>query len=185
MKQLKMLRPNQPLLPRKLPQGYTYDTFHGTDAEIEDWLCICRYGLIDEGAAAETFTSTIVAYPDLNPKRDLIFVLDEKGERVATIAAVLHGSDQGYIHMVAAKPSCRGKGIGHAMLYHALEMLISRGATYVTLTTDDFRLPAMKTYLDAGFLPVIYHDPDSDMKARWDAVIETLQYPSVSYITEI
>ena len=79
--------------------------------------------------------------------------------------------------MVAALPEVRGKGIGHAMLRYALAMLEERGCTYTVLTTDDFRLAAIKTYLDAGFAPVIEQDPESDVYARWESVLKDMQYP--------
>ena len=87
--------------------------------------------------------------------------------------------------MVAALPECRGKGIGHAMLSFALEIMEAAGSTHAVLTTDDFRLPAIKTYLDGGFRPVLYHDPESDMRERWDAVIAALRYEPVDYIREV
>ena len=86
-------------------------------------------------------------------------------------------------------PVVRGKGIGHAMLSRGLEMLCQRTASEsmpdgpeILLTTDDFRLAAIKTYLDAGFLPVLVSDPESDMRARWDAVFSALHYPPVPFL---
>ncbi len=190
MKQLKMLRPfGGRVTPRDLPTGYRFADFAGTEAEIEDWLAICRHGLLpaptpDGDAERAHYLNAIQNYPDLVPARDLFFVVAPDGTRVATSAAVLHGNE-GYIHMVAADPSCRGLGIGHAMLARALADLSARGATHVTLTTDDFRLPAIKTYLDAGFRPVLWHDDESDMRARWDAVIAGLSYEPVEYFEEI
>ena len=78
--------------------------------------------------------------------------------------------------MVAAAPEVRGRGIGHAMLRFALSMLERRGCTYTVLTTDDFRLAAIKTYLDADFVPVIEQDPESDVRARWESVLARLHY---------
>ena len=185
MKQLKMLRPQGPLKVKHLPQGYTYQDYQGTDEEMQDWLTICRHGLIDECADVGAFLLSIVTYPDLDPKRDLFFVVNPQGRRVATTAAVLHTGGEGYIHMVAALPESRGQGIGHAMLYHALQRLQMRGSAYTTLTADDHRLAAIKTYLDAGFLPVVYHDPNSDMRQRWDDVIAQLGYMTISYVEEV
>ena len=65
-----------------------------------------------------------------------------------------------------------------------LEELQARACPVVTLTTDDHRLAAIKTYLDAGFRPVLRYDPDSDMRARWDAVIAALGYEPVAYLQE-
>ncbi len=191
MKQLKMLRPyGGKVTDRPLPDSYRFADYTGNEAEVEAWLTICRHGLLPDtppegGADRDWFVQTIEQHPDLTPMRDLFFVLDPDGTPVATSAAVLHPGGEGYIHMVAALPACRGLGIGHAMLARALTDLSARGATHITLTTDDFRLAAIKTYLDAGFRPVLWHDPDSDMRARWDAVIAALMYEPVAYVTEM
>lgn len=185
MQQLKMLRYQEAVTPRPLPEGYRYELYQGTDGEIRDWVTICRHGLLPEDGDRAYFKSAILDYPDLTPEKDLFFVVDGDGRRVATSASVCHKNGEGYLHMVAALPECRGLGIGHAMLAHALEIMEVRGCTHATLTTDDFRLPAIKTYLDAGFRPVIYHDPDSDMRERWDRVIAALCYEPVAYVSEI
>lgn len=176
MKQLKMRRERAPVAVRELPQGYAYEFYQGSAEQIADWLQICHGALLPDQNES-WFTSTILQYPDLCPERDLFFVIEQgTGKRVATTAAVCHGQE-GYIHMVAALPEIRGKGIGHAMLRYALAMLEERGCTYTVLTTDDFRLAAIKTYLDAGFAPVIEQDPESDVYARWESVLKDMQYP--------
>ena len=71
------------------------------------------------------------------------------------------------------------------MLAYALEKLEARNCTYSILTTDDFRLAAIKTYLDAGFRPVLWADSESDQRARWDAVIAQLGYEPVAYFDEV
>ncbi len=190
MKQLLMLRIGGTVNDRTLPDGYRFEYYTGTAEEVTDWISICRHGLLPEGPPAsgadrDWFASAIEGYRDLVPERDLFFVVTPDGKRVATSAAVLHPNDEGYIHMVAAKPVCRGCGIGHAMLSRALTDLTARGATHVTLTTDDYRLAAIKTYLDGGFRPVLWHDPDSDMRARWDAIIAALGYEPVEYFEDV
>ena len=149
MQQLMMLRPAAPVTPRPLSAGYAFVPFGGTQAEISDWLTVCAAGLLPN-TDAHWFEDSIRNYPDLDPARDLFFVTDAGGARIATSAAVRHADGTGYIHMVGALPACRGKGIGHAMLAHALEELQARACPVVTLTTDDHRLAAIKTYLDAG-----------------------------------
>ncbi len=176
MKQLKMRRLGAPVQPRALPDGYAYEFYSGSAEQITDWLELCHGALIPD-KSENWFTSTILEYPDLCPMQDLFFVVEQRtGKRVATTAAVCH-RQEGYIHMVAAAPEVRGRGIGHAMLRYALAMLEERGCTYTVLTTDDFRLAAIKTYLDAGFAPVIEHDPESDVSQRWEHVLTELRYP--------
>lgn len=86
--------------------------------------------------------------------------------------------------MVQAMDSERGKGLGHAMANLAIAVFRERGLEEAILTTDDWRLPAIKTYLDAGFLPVIYETPEHDMEKRWDEVLKQLKYGAVEYILE-
>ena len=121
MKQLKMCRPSGPVAPCALPEGYTYAPYTGAAEEISDWLAICANGLLPDQAPS-WFESSILKYPDLNPTRDLFFVVDPAGHRVATSAAVSHKNGEGYIHMVGSLPCCRGRGIGRAMLAKALPL---------------------------------------------------------------
>lgn len=185
MKQLKMRRASSPVAARALPEGYRMVSFAGTQAEITDWLAIVAEGLVPVDDGEAVFDRYIRNWKDLTPEEDLFFVIDPAGKRVATIAAVRHPDESGYVHMVGSLPECRGRGIGHAMLAHALGVIESRGVTHTILTTDDYRLPAIKQYLDAGFRPVLWHDSDSDMTARWDKVMETLGYRPVEYLDEL
>ena len=191
MRQLKMLRRSAEVKPRVLPEGYTYCGYDRSEEQLTQWLDMCFKGQLlpenppESGNYRDWFKVTVLDYADLNPDEDIIFILDPAGVAVASICAVKHGEEQGYIHMVAASPASRGKGIGHAMLAAALEKLEARGCTYSILTTDDFRLAAIKTYLDAGFRPVLWSDPESDQRARWDAVIAELGYEPVEYLDEV
>lgn len=185
MKQLKMRRPSSPVAAVPLPDGYRIIPFAGTQGEITEWLGIVAEGLVPVEDGEAVFDRYIRNWRDLTPEEDLFFVADPAGKRVATIAAVRHPDRTGYIHMVGSLPVCRGLGIGRAMLAYALEQIEARGVTHTILTTDDYRLPAIKLYLDAGFRPVLWQDPDSDMAARWDKVIETLGCCPVEYLAEL
>lgn len=184
MKQLKMARDNSPVEKRALPEGYSYEFFDGSDKAINDWLEIVANGLMGD-SRVEAFHACITNYPDAVPEKDLFFVVDPNGRRVATSTSIKHANGEGYVHMVANIPECRGLGIGHAMLSFGISILLERGCEKTVLTTDDFRLAAIKTYLDGGFKPVLWNDDESDMKARWDAVIKELGYTkTVEYIDE-
>ncbi len=103
MQQLMMLRPAAPVTPRPLPAGYAFVPFGGTQAEISDWLTVCAAGLLPN-TDAHWFEDSIRNYPDLDSARDLFFVTDAGGARIATSAAVRHADGTGYIHMVGALP---------------------------------------------------------------------------------
>lgn len=179
-----MLRPSAPVIPHALPEGYRILPYGESEVEIADWGTIVAEGLIKVENSADAFDRYIVHWRDLQPAEDLFFVVDPSGKRVATIVGLRCAEGHGYIHMVGSLPECRGRGIGHAMLAHALTHIEELGVTHTVLTTDDHRLPAIKQYLDAGFLPVLRHDPDSDMAVRWDKVIGSLGYRQVEYLPE-
>ena len=94
------------------------------------------------------------------------------------------GTVSGYLHMVAAIPEYRNLGLGHAMLSYSVSLAEERSVDACTLTTDDYRLPAIKNYLVGGFRPVIYPDPDSDMRMRWSDVAEKLGFADLNFIEE-
>ena len=185
MKQLKMVRYSAPVRERTLPEGWNFAFYGGSSEERADWITICRDGLFGEKTNEESFEKYIVRWRDLVPEKDLFFVVNAEGRRVATTAYVRYAEGTGYLHCVGSLSETRGRGVGHAMLAHALQMGEARGVPYTVLTTDDHRLAAIKTYLDAGFLPVLYNDPDSDMRARWDKVLTDLHYAPVEYLSDI
>ena len=180
--QLKMKRFSAPVKERPLPDGFSFKNFDGSEKEIAEWVRLCNFGLME--ATHETFFETVGNFPNVVATRDCFFVLDGEGNYIATSTAVATPEGVGLVHMVASDPNVRGKGIGHAMLAHTLSMLEERGMKTVELRTDDWRLAAVKTYLDAGFLPVLLNDPESDHATRWDKVRETLSYPTVEYVAE-
>ena len=167
---------------RPLPDGYRYAPFCGTPADVADWKRIIMEKPAPPDGADSCYHLMIEIYPDCVAERDIHFIENPNGERVATITTITHKDGTGYVHMVKAKESERGRGLGHAMARYALRVFEERGLSRVILTTDDYRLPAIKTYLDAGFRPVIYHDPESDMAARWEAILTGLGYSDVETI---
>ena len=134
--------------------------------------------------ADSCYHNMIELFHDIDMDKDIHFVVNANGERVATITLITQSDGIGYVHMVQAMDSERGKGLGHAMANLAIAVFRERGLEEAILTTEDWRLPAIKTYLDAGFLPVIYETPEHDMEKRWDEVLKQLKYGAVEYILE-
>jgi mycothiol synthase len=64
------------------------------------------------------------------------------------------GEEVGYLHMVGAHPDYSGWGLGYAVSLAALLQMRADGKLKSVLETDDFRLPAIKTYLKLAFQPV-------------------------------
>lgn len=180
MEQL-VMQANAPFAPAKkaLPEGYRFVLFRECEKDIADWKTIIMAPPAPLDGADSCYHLMIEIYPDLNKDTDITFIEDAAGERVATITTITHKDNTGYVHMVKAKENQRGKGLGHRMAEYALQVFAERGIEQVILTTDDFRLPAIKTYLDAGFYPVVHGGCDSEINRRWDKVLENLGYPPV------
>ncbi len=184
MKQLKMIHIGTEITEHPLPEGYSYELFDGSEAAINDWLSICSNGLTPNSDLIH-FQRCILEEPSILPQRDVFFVLDKNGKRVATSTCTERAEGFGGVHMVAVSPECRGLGIGHSLITHTVSLLAKRGYEAVGLTTDDFRLSAVKVYLDAGFCPYLWQDSESDMKGRWESVIAALGYKGkVEFIEE-
>ena len=74
---------------------------------------------------------------------------------------------EGRIDYMAADPRFSGKAIGYAVCAGVTRRLLERGYKTAVLWTDDWRLPAIITYMKVGFEPVMYRE---DMQPRWEAV---------------
>jgi len=87
---------------------------------------------------------------------DNLFFIFDKETPVATVGVVEKGTDNkktGWYHMVAVKNSARGKGLGEILGKIALLKIKELGYESAMLSTDDYRIPAIKTYLKLGFKP--------------------------------
>ena len=186
MKQLKMIRPKGAPFQRTLPDGFSFAFFNEGRAALDAGCDICRgAGMVKSLENEEVFNKVIRSVKGIDPEKDLFFVVAPNGQKIATSALVTNKEkNSGYLHMVAAIPDFRNIGLGYAMLSFALNIAEERGLDFCLLTTDDYRLPAIKNYLVGGFRPVIYEDPESNMRERWLAVAEKLGFGELDFIEE-
>ncbi len=70
--------------------------------------------------------------------------------------------------MVACHEAARGKGYGTLLNQIAVAVLKKEGMSTAYLTTDDWRIPAIKSYLRAGFIPDLSTD---DFQNRWASIL--------------
>jgi len=59
----------------------------------------------------------------------------------------------GYVHYVGVRVSERGRRLGEVITRRVLVHFVAAGLDEAVLETDDFRLPAVRTYLRLGFVP--------------------------------
>ena len=71
--------------------------------------------------------------------------------------------------MVSVADTERGKGLGTILCAIGEKHLYDNGIEMATLTTDDYRIPACKSYLRAGWVPVNH---DTDMVIRWTRIMK-------------
>ncbi len=176
MKQLKMIRKKGTVTKRELPVGYSFVLFENWESDVDAWSNICRAAsMVKTDNNREAFDKIIMTVKGIEPEKDLFFVVDPNGRKVAT-STLIHNKEKntGYLHMVAAIPDVRNLGIGHAMLSHAMKMAEQRSIDSCSLTTDDYRLPAIKNYLCGGFVPVLYGGEHKEMRERWSEVAKKL-----------
>jgi GNAT superfamily N-acetyltransferase len=107
------------------------------------------------------------------------FIVDDRGVAVATISAWydrhFKGGEWGRVHWVATRRAYQRRGLMRAGLSHTLRTL-AQWHERAMLTTQTARLPAIKLYLDFGFVPDLSTDQDC---AAWRSVRENLKHPAL------
>jgi len=181
MKQLMMIHRMEEIRTAPVKEGWHIRTFRPGEEKI--WQDICRHGLVDANDS-DPWSWAITARENLVPEKDLFFACREDDVPMATTIGYVRPNGVGDIHMVACHADARGNKLGEALLAHAMAKLKTEmpGENRITrLTTDDWRLPAIKGYIRAGFLPVLY---DDDMEERWGKVLAQLGFSGIPMATE-
>jgi mycothiol synthase len=170
--QLRMYRPNLDGLETIIPsEGYQIRTYMDGDEAMWAEIVESAFGSKWD---AERCRRELTSLPQFHPEG--LFFATYNDSPVGTACAWTQSPDEtksGFIHMVGVLPEHRGRRLGYALCLSVLHFFSERGFQQVSLHTDDFRLPAIKTYLKLGFKPEYI---DDDHKARWDNVFEKLVY---------
>ncbi len=172
-----MSRPHMRGIPQMpMPAGYGIRPM--TVDDIGLWTDIWRdaepYLTIKDGLFREEFGDD----PGAVPRRCFI-VTDSRGLGVGTISAWynrdFHGRDAGRIHWVAVRPRFQGKGVGKAMMTHAMNCLAEwHDNCYLVTTTE--RTGAIALYLGFGFEPDMR---TANARSTWAGLNSKLKHPSV------
>lgn len=168
--QLNMIHRKLGELPEiEAPEGYGLRTWLPGDEAA--WAEIMNTGV---GVwNVEWVRERLLDQPQFAP--DQVFFATHEGRAVGSACAWRLEPDErkkGYLHMVCALPEHRGQGIGRLVTLAVLHWFRDHGFEEVWLSTDDHRIPAIKSYLRLGFEP---HIPDDAFRARWDAVFEQIK----------
>ncbi len=170
--QLQMIWPERlldsPPVPQ-LPERYLLRCY--TDADEAGYLEL----MAKAGLHGWDYQRLAQVLPTILPDGLFVVVYRPTGKLVATAMAQHtptelhpHGGQLGW---VAGDPEHSGQGLGMAVCAAVVARLIRAGYRRIYLCTDDFRLPALKTYLKLGFEPFLFTE---GMAQRWDQVYEKL-----------
>ena len=169
--QLKMARHSLENLPTlQCPEGYHIRTYQQGD-EIY-WARIMDSVFVDKGRTTQDAFTEVINQPNFDPD-GFCFVIHEDIP-IGTACAwkeSLHGKPIGYIDMLAVLPEHTGRKLGKWLTVFLLHYFKARCMASVMLDTDDFRLPAIKNYLNLGFVPVYAGE---NHRLRWQNIFKKL-----------
>ena len=155
----------------KLPEGYALRQYEPADADAH--VALMRragFGHWDSEELA-------AAIPNIPPGGFFLVEHRATGRVVATAMAWHNPSDLhpygGELGWVAGDSQHKGKHLGLAVCAAATRRFLECEYREIYLKTDDFRLPAIKTYLRLGYQPLMFRD---GMAARWEKVHRQLDW---------
>ena len=141
-----------------LPAGFHYEMYRPGDRDA--WI-----GIEKSAKEFETYEQGLDAWKRYYEGRDdelvnrMVFVVNEKGEKVATATAFydIRGIDQsadGWLHWVAVRREDQGKGLSKPLISHVIQIMKALGQTHCKIPTQTTTWVAVKVYLDLGFRPI-------------------------------
>jgi len=170
-----MAKPDLDALPGvSLPPGYEVRSYLPGDGR--HWRRILAESFAGD-PARYSFDRIMRSDPAFQPER--VFFLTWGVTPVATAGAYYRPhvrTDASMIHYVAVRPAHQGKRLGYWVTLAALRRMVEEGFGAAWLSTDDFRLPAIRTYLNLGFEPWLVHE---NQRARWRDVFTELGRPEL------
>ena len=169
-KQLHMVHRNLGRLPDiKITEGYELRTYQAGDEQV--WADIMNTGIGEW--TAEKCRENLTSKPQFLP--DGLFFVTFQGKPVGSACCWRRSADEwkvGWLHMVCVLPEHRSKQLGHILNLAVLHYFRNRGFKEVWLSTDDFRIAAIKSYVRIGFEPNIF---DQSHAERWKAVLQQIR----------
>ena len=157
-------------LPAEMPEPRTGRLRHAVETDADE-LAVLLMAAFDEAWDADRARAELLATADV--VRTWV-VEDPQGRLVATASERLlreEYPDSGYLHWLATAPEVRGAGLGSLVTRACLAGFAGRGLQKAVLETEDFREPAVRTYLLLGFVPEYRND---DERLRWSALFPRL-----------
>jgi mycothiol synthase len=161
------------LEPIELPAGYALRHFAAGDEAA--WTAIMDDAF---GPWEPHDFDAMIGRDDRFAAARVWFVVSDDGDRpIGSATAWRHarfGTETGYLHMVGVRAAYRGHRFGRALSLAVLHRFAAEALEAAVLETQDFRLPAIRTYLRLGFQPA---PADEHQRERWQRVLHALETP--------
>lgn len=157
------------VLPEERPLPFPYQLRVATERDVRGIGEVLSEAFGDEWSD-ERVLDVLLRHPDV-PKT---FVIDHEGTIVATASYQLMPDafpQSGWVHYVGASSRTKSLGLGYIVSRAVLDECLRQEKKDVYLTTDDFRLPAIRTYLKLGFHPDCWHESHA---SRWATLKDSL-----------
>lgn len=160
-------KPGECPLRMETPRGYYIRTF--TPGDEADYISLMRAAGFEGWDNLETCLNRSLP-------RGIFFAIHRKTGKPAGTCSAWHNPSKthpsgGELAWLGVHPSHRGRRLGKALCAAVINRFYEAGYARIYLNTDDFRLPAVKTYLELGFSPFI---PSGGMKHRWGKIFKKL-----------
>ncbi len=182
MEQLRMIHKLKELPEYNLAEGFSLRMYQPGDEPA--WTEICSYGLLNEEELDEGWSKCMLAMDTLVPERDVYFICDKTGKAVATCTAFALSDTVALLHMLGALPEARGHRLATSMTAYGIHKMVREmkpGERMMRLKSDDWRVSAVRTYLQCGFQPVLF---DTGMQERWTAICDKLNIHGVEMLDD-
>jgi mycothiol synthase len=173
-----MVRPDLLNLPEvgSLPPGYRMRTYRAGDEAA--WARLMNTGQLGEWTAERTRAElTGCPWPQFDALGLFCVTTDEDDEDVVGSACswLIDPKEEatGTLHMVCVSPEHQGRRLSYYPCLAVLHRLYERGLTAAQLSTNDWRLGAVKVYLELGFVPVYRNALHPE---QWRSVLEQLRW---------
>lgn len=171
-RQLRMVRPHLENLPElELPVGYSIRTYRKGDET--HWAHIISDSFGGRERTAQDTENEITNRDVFLP--DGLYFATHRGIPVGTACAWRQSVDEkdvGYVHMVGVVAEHTGHKLGKWVSLAVLCYFRDNNFKCSILDTDDFRIPAIKTYLNLGFIPVYVEEEQPE---RWRNIFKKLE----------
>ncbi|MBR5519904.1 MAG: GNAT family N-acetyltransferase [Clostridia bacterium] len=169
--QLKMWRPaDMPIPDYTVPEGFSIRVMRDGEQAMWSYSCLGEFNV--EEVTEAPYQRTMGDFPIDH----VYFVCNKDDHPVATASCQVKEGGLPFLHYIAVNPDYRGCKLAKPLITAVLKRHVEEDRYGCFLTTDDRRLPAIKTYLTMGYRPVLWSD---DARERWETALKNVGIESV------